>query len=761
MFKTHDNMKVLNYLTILFGVLILTLFSCEEKEFIDPTPTGRMEQVFFQKDTFVFKESNEVVSFSVLASKYLNYSTKIGIEITDLNLPDSIVAKEGTHFHLLTREVKIPLGESEGEFQLRLVDDTIVNPDRVFAVDIKTIEGGGFAAETKQRAIIIIKNDDFIPEASIVFPNKTMRVGEEDGELLVPFNITKASQGEVTVHFGASKGDNTSAQAFEGIDFNIMTPKVTLPAGELDGFVKLEIIDNLIPHDDNNFNLVVKEVLGAEIGEDSICNITIVNDDLDRLVAFAESELFIPEDAGEVEVPLHITGGSDPSALVSGTIVIDSLFGGAKKEDIVILNPNFSSAGDEIIPIKFKIKDNDEFGAWGARVVFRNLNQVRATTRRVIVNVVDDERIIQFEETEIEIDEDGSPINIGVKLLGGLAEKDIRANLLVVESTTTAPPEHYKIPLVVRIDQSTNTGSFTFEPFKHPSKEDKMVSLQLEVIENEKILLSDSSLCHITIVNTDGAVGFTTRGETVLGHDTYTLPISLTGFEEPVSIKFAINAPSDITTYFTDIIDNTLHIVPGALDAKAKLYVTRQQNPIPSSLEVSIESITMGGKDVTEELINPEGITYKLNTSAIENNPLDRSTWTIAHVSSEEAVGEGANNGRAKHMLDNNTGTFWHSRWQGGTDPQPFIIVVDMQKPTAVTEASVHIRNGTNTVQIEVGDNADDWTSIGTITLDGAGEAHKKLIVDENTAIIGRYLRLTVNGNHSTIRELYVNGTQL
>src|SRR3546814_20514323 len=45
----------------------------------------------------------------------------------------------------------------------------------------------------------------------------------------------------------------------------------------------------------------------------------------------------------------------------------------------------------------------------------------------------------------------------------------------------------------------------------------------------------------------------------------------------------------------------------------------------------------------------------------------DRSAWTIVDFSSEEANGEGPNNGRAVLVLDGDNQTFWHSQWQGAS----------------------------------------------------------------------------------------------
>lgn len=73
--------------------------------------------------------------------------------------------------------------------------------------------------------------------------------------------------------------------------------------------------------------------------------------------------------------------------------------------------------------------------------------------------------------------------------------------------------------------------------------------------------------------------------------------------------------------------------------------------------------------------------TYYLITSEpnLADYPLfDRTGWQIVDKSSEEATGEGSNNGKAIYVLDNVPGTFWHSKWQNGQASPPHYLTVDM-----------------------------------------------------------------------------------
>jgi hypothetical protein len=71
-----------------------------------------------------------------------------------------------------------------------------------------------------------------------------------------------------------------------------------------------------------------------------------------------------------------------------------------------------------------------------------------------------------------------------------------------------------------------------------------------------------------------------------------------------------------------------------------------------------------------------------------------KTTWSIFGFSSQEAGGEGPVNGYATAAIDGNTGTFWHSKWSGGTPPYPHWFAVDMKQLKVVSKVVLFTRNG-------------------------------------------------------------------
>jgi hypothetical protein len=73
---------------------------------------------------------------------------------------------------------------------------------------------------------------------------------------------------------------------------------------------------------------------------------------------------------------------------------------------------------------------------------------------------------------------------------------------------------------------------------------------------------------------------------------------------------------------------------------------------------------------------------------------LSKKNWSVSAFSSEETSGEGANNGRAIHLIDGDLSTFWHSRWTSNAANYPHELVIDMGATASAKGLSVTQRGG-------------------------------------------------------------------
>ncbi len=118
--------------------------------------------------------------------------------------------------------------------------------------------------------------------------------------------------------------------------------------------------------------------------------------------------------------------------------------------------------------------------------------------------------------------------------------------------------------------------------------------------------------------------------------------------------------------------------------------------------------------------------TYFLITS--EPNLADypdysRTAWKIVDFSSEEAQGEGPNNGKADFAIDDDIQTFWHSQWAGANPGPPHHITIDMGEELTVHGVKITARQVDGSggkpdhVQIESSTDNLTWHKVGAFGL--------------------------------------------
>lgn len=140
---------------------------------------------------------------------------------------------------------------------------------------------------------------------------------------------------------------------------------------------------------------------------------------------------------------------------------------------------------------------------------------------------------------------------------------------------------------------------------------------------------------------------------------------------------------------------------------------------------------------------------------------LDRSGWLATANTQSPEAGVG---GCAEHIVDNNTVTSWHSKWEGGTDPLPYIITIDMLENKSIT--SLELSRRTDNKQLKdvsflISADGENWTNIGELNFPFDIDPNSKVLL-YNKEISGRYLEIRVTSSHenqaASIRELYVTG---
>ena len=128
---------------------------------------------------------------------------------------------------------------------------------------------------------------------------------------------------------------------------------------------------------------------------------------------------------------------------------------------------------------------------------------------------------------------------------------------------------------------------------------------------------------------------------------------------------------------------------------------------------------------------------------------VDKSAWTIVDVSSDESVAD-PNNGHAKHAIDGNGETFWHSAWRNSQPDYPHSITFNLNKDQVINGFTfLQRRNKSNgrikTFTIEVSTDGTTFESAGDYTLENNTS---KQLIELSSAKTARYFRLKINSGH-------------
>ncbi|TCS90272.1 F5/8 type C domain-containing protein [Anseongella ginsenosidimutans] len=129
---------------------------------------------------------------------------------------------------------------------------------------------------------------------------------------------------------------------------------------------------------------------------------------------------------------------------------------------------------------------------------------------------------------------------------------------------------------------------------------------------------------------------------------------------------------------------------------------------------------------------------------------LDRSSWSVSGFSSEEASGEGEDNGHAIHALDDDINTFWHTQWEGAEPGPPHYLAIDAGAEVTFNGFIFTPRQGSasgNAKDIEIAVSTDGvaWEPAGTFTLENTDDRH---LVFLTSPIQAKYFKVTVNASH-------------
>ncbi|RFS26313.1 DUF1735 domain-containing protein [Chitinophaga silvatica] len=135
----------------------------------------------------------------------------------------------------------------------------------------------------------------------------------------------------------------------------------------------------------------------------------------------------------------------------------------------------------------------------------------------------------------------------------------------------------------------------------------------------------------------------------------------------------------------------------------------------------------------------------------IQPEMYDRTNWTIAGFSSEEASGEGPKNGKAIFVLDNDPSSFWHTQWLGASPGPPHYLIIDMGETKTIHGLALTPRQSDNSgkpeeLALETSMDNVTWQQAGEFTMTNSKDEQLKVMNSYNQA---RYFKVIIKKSYS------------
>lgn len=234
-----------------------------------------------------------------------------------------------------------------------------------------------------------------------------------------------------------------------------------------------------------------------------------------------------------------------------------------------------------------------------------------------------------------------------------------------------------------------------------------------------------------------------------------------------INLQFVVN--SQVLDSFNTANGTNYELLPTSAYTMSDNKATIPANAISTTpLSISISTSGANALPIFKNYLLPISITgtdYKVNEKlrttffVISAQPnladypdYDRKNWTITGFSSQEAVGEGADNGRAVFVLDSNNNTFWHSQWRDANPGPPHFLTVDMGAAKtlhgiAITARQTDGGGKPNEVKIETSTDNVNWVTAGQINFANKKEAQKVFL---KKFVDARYFKFIVLSSYSS-----------
>lgn len=545
-------------------------------------------------------------------------------------------ATAGADYTPVTNLVVFGVGETNKTTSIPVLDDTAIEGDETFDVQLRNGAGAFLLSPTIARVTVV--DNDFGPGV-LSFTAPSFSISEAGTNVLITIVRTNGASGFVSVNFSTANGT-----AIAGVDYSATNGVLTFGDGDTSKTVPIRVFDDAIAQGTRTFFFSITNAPGggATIVPPSTVSVDILDNEVG--IRFA-TPAFVVSEGGLLTVNVLRDNGSNGVASVNYSVVPSNPTNATPGVDYTATSGTLTFNSGETVKsftvstIQDALIEGDE--TFQLRLSNPTGNATLMNPSNAIVTIVDNDSAFYFSTNNYSLNENGSGAVITVIRTN--------ANSGAVSVRYATGPGAVN-PATAGVDYTSISGTLNFadgetsKTFMVPILDDfsvegdETITLTLSNPSSGTQLLSPSSAT-LTIVDNDAGFAFSSSTYSVQENGvSATISVRRTGItNNSVAVDYSTANGSAAAGLDYQPASGTLFFLPG--ETNKTFTVTIIDNTVED-----------GDRTVLLKLSNPAGNASLLNPNAATLTIVDNDGSTIRPAGSQ-IVSE---NSPANGIIDTN-----------------------------------------------------------------------------------------------------------
>ena len=273
-------------------------------------------------------------------------------------------AVKDTDFIVLSDTITIPGKQTEGSLQIYGKPNSKFNNNKTLIVSTSDADVTNATTGAGKSVDLTITNIDAKPKVTI----EPVEFDEKDSaaqKATFKVSLSEASDEDVTVEYSTSDGLAKDTEDYTGI----VSRTLTIPKGETSGTIEVDVINDKLDEEDEDFSLTIKNPAGADFGASTTAKCTIKDDDAAPDIAISSHEVIEGDSGNNTQLIFDVslsavsgktvtvtystagdtaTQGIDYTAITSGTLTFAPGDTGPKQIEVTVLGDDIQEPSETV-----------------------------------------------------------------------------------------------------------------------------------------------------------------------------------------------------------------------------------------------------------------------------------------------------------------------------------------------------------------------------------------------------------------------------